>query len=84
MPGATQRTANSAVPFMMCYSPEFIAGAVREWLGKIGVKTLYITPGSPWENGYCKFFNGSLRNELLDGDIFCTLAEAKILIEAEP
>ncbi len=42
----------------MCYGPEFIANAVQQWLAKIGVKTLYITPGSPWENGYCESFNG--------------------------
>ncbi|MPS71357.1 MAG: IS3 family transposase [Novosphingobium sp.] len=62
--------------------PEFIANAVQQWLAKIGVKTLYITPGSPWENGYCESFNGSMRDELLNGEIFYTLAEAKILIEA--
>lgn len=62
--------------------PEFIARAVQHWLGRIGVKTLYITPGSPWENGYCESFNGSLRDELLNGEIFYTLAEAKVLIEA--
>ena len=45
--------------------PEFIATAVRQWLAMIGVKTLYITPGSPWENGYCKSFNGSMRDELM-------------------
>lgn len=59
--------------------PEFIANAV---LAKIGVKTLYITPGSPWENGYCESFNGSMRDELLNGEIFYTLAEAQILIGA--
>src|SRR5690349_2658482 len=62
--------------------PEFIANAVQEWLAKIGVKTFYITPGSPWENGYCESFNGSLRDEFLNGEIFCSLAEAKVLIEA--
>jgi transposase InsO family protein len=62
--------------------PEFIANAVQQWLAKIGVKTLYITPGSPWENGYCESFNGSMRDELLNGEIFYTLAEAQILIEA--
>lgn len=62
--------------------PEFIANAVQQWLAKIGVKTLYITPGSPWENGYCESFNGSMRDELLNGEIFYTLAEARILIEA--
>ena len=61
---------------------EFIAKAVQDWLGRIGVKTLYITPGSPWENGYCESFNGSLRDELLDGEIFYTLVEARVLIEA--
>lgn len=61
---------------------EFIATAVQQWLGRIGVKTLYITPGSPWENGYCESFNGSMRDELLNGEIFYTLAEAKMLIEA--
>ena len=62
--------------------PEFIANAVQQWLAKIGVKTLYITPGSPWENGSCESFNGSMRDELLNGEIFYTLAEAQILIEA--
>jgi transposase InsO family protein len=47
---------------------EFIAGEVWKWLGKIGVKTLYITPGSPWENGYNESFNGSLRDELPNGE----------------
>ncbi|WP_139111458.1 IS3 family transposase [Sphingobium sp. Ndbn-10] len=61
---------------------EFIATAVQKWLGQIGVKTLYIAPGSPWENGYNESFNGSLRDELLNGEIFYSLAEAKVLIEA--
>lgn len=61
--------------------PEFIANSVQEWLAKIGVKTLYITL-SPWENGNCKSINGSMRYELLNGEIFYTLTEAKILIEA--
>ena len=59
---------------------EFTANAVREWLGRIGVKTLYIEPGSSWENGYCESFNGKLRDELLNGEIFYTLREAQILI----
>jgi putative transposase len=62
--------------------PEFIATAVKKWLGRIGVTTLYITPASPWENGYNESFNGSLRDELLNGEIFYSLAEAKVLIEA--
>ncbi|WP_147037463.1 IS3 family transposase [Sphingomonas aquatilis] len=61
---------------------EFIATAVQTWLGRIGVKTLYIAPGSPWENGYNESFNGSLRDELLNGEIFYSLAEARVLIEA--
>jgi transposase InsO family protein len=61
---------------------EFIATAVQKWLGQIGVKTLYIAPGSPWENGYNESFNGSLRDELLNGEIFYSLAEARVLIEA--
>ena len=66
----------------MCYGSEFIATAVQKWLGQIGVKTLYIAPGSPWENGYNESFDGSLRNELLNGKIFYSLAEAKVLIES--
>jgi putative transposase len=60
---------------------EFTAKAVREWLVKMGVKTLFIEPGSPWENGYCESFNGKLRDELLDREIFYTLLEAKVLVE---
>ena len=61
--------------------PEFTAQVVREWLAKVGVKTLFIEPGSPWENGYVESFNGKLRDELLDREIFYTLEEAKVLIE---
>ena len=60
---------------------EFTAIAVREWLPRVGVKTLYIEPGSPWENGYNESFNGKLRDELLNGEIFYTLKEAQVLIE---
>jgi transposase InsO family protein len=60
---------------------EFTSQAVREWLAKVGVQTLFIEPGSPWENGYCESFNGKLRDELLDREIFYTLLEAKVLIE---
>ncbi len=59
--------------------PEFIARALRKWLGKIGVRTLYIEPGSPWENGYIESFNARLRDELLNGEIFYTLGEARII-----
>jgi len=61
---------------------EFTAHAVRDWLARVGVKTLYIEPGSPWENGYVESFNGKLRDELLNAEIFETLLEAKVLIEA--
>jgi len=61
--------------------PEFTAKAVRRWLKDLEVTTLFIEPGSPWENGYIESFNGKLRDELLDREIFTTLTEAKILIE---
>ena len=61
--------------------PEFTARAIRNWLNRIGVKTLFIEPGSPWENGYIESFNGKLRDELLNREIFTTLTEANVLIE---
>ena len=54
---------------------------MREWLERVGVKTLSIEPGSPWENGYVESFNGKLRDELLAREVFDTLLEAKVLIE---
>lgn len=60
---------------------EFTAKAVRKWLSNLGVRTLFIEPGSPWENGYVESFNGKLRNEVLDREIFTTLLEARVLIE---
>jgi putative transposase len=62
--------------------PEFVARNVREWLGRIGVKMLCIEPGSPRENGYCESLNSKLRDELLNAEIFTTLPEAQVLIEA--
>ena len=62
--------------------PEFVAKAVQEWIGAVGAKTAYIAPGSPWENGFIESFNARLRDELLDGEIFYTLAEAKIVVES--
>ena len=59
--------------------PEMTATAVRDWLDRVGVTTLFITPGSPWENGYIESFNGRLRDELLNGEIFYTLEEAQVL-----
>jgi len=61
--------------------PEFTAKAVRSWLNRLSVKTLFIEPGSPWENGYIESFNGKLRDELLNCEVFYTLTEAKVLIE---
>lgn len=60
---------------------EFTAREVRDWLEQVGVKTLYIEPGSPWENGYIESFNGKLRDELLNAEIFTSLWEAKVIIE---
>ena len=60
---------------------EFTAKVVRNWLKRLGVKTLYIEPGSPWENGYIESFNGKLRDELLNRELFDTLLEAKVLVE---
>ena len=61
--------------------PEFTSNAIRDWLPRVGVKTLFIEPGSPWENGYCESFNGKLRDELLNGEIFYSLKEVQILTE---
>jgi putative transposase len=61
--------------------PEFVAKAVRDWITAVGARTAFIEPGSPWENGYCESFNSKLRDELLNGEIFYSLAEARIVIE---
>jgi len=61
--------------------PEFIALELKKWLSNLGVQTQYIEPGSPWENGYCESFNGKLRDNLLNGEIFMTMKEAEIIIE---
>jgi putative transposase len=61
--------------------PEFIAQKVRDWIAAVRSKTAYIEPGSPWENGYIESFNARFRDELLNGEIFYTLKEAKIVIE---
>jgi putative transposase len=60
---------------------EFTAKAVKGWLEALGVRTLFIEPGSPWENGYIESFNGKLRDELLNGEIFDTMTEARVLTE---
>jgi len=61
---------------------EFVAKAVQDWITAVGAKTAYIAPGSPWENGFIESFNARLRDELLDGEIFYSLKEAKIVIES--
>ena len=61
--------------------PEFTATVVREWLRRIGARTLFIEPGSPWENGYVESFNGKLRDELLDREVFYTLKEVEVEVE---
>ena len=57
------------------------AKVIRSWLGQLGTRTLYIEPGSPWENGYCKSFNGKLRDECLNQEIFYSLKEAQVVVE---
>ena len=61
--------------------PEFVALKLRQWLSAVGAKTRYLEPGSPWENGYCESFNGTLRDECLNGEIFYSLKEAQVVIE---
>ena len=62
-------------------SPEFIADALREWLGRLSVKPLFIEPGSPWENGYIESFNGKFRDEFLSVELFESVLEARVLTE---
>ncbi|CUH44713.1 putative transposase OrfB [Ruegeria atlantica] len=61
--------------------PEFVAQAVRDWIGAVGAKTAFIEPGSSWENGYVESFNAWFRDELLNREIFYSLKEAQIIIE---
>ena len=61
--------------------PEFTAKIIRSWLERVGVQTQYIEPGSPWENGYIESFNGKLRDELLNGEMFTSLLEAQVVVE---
>ena len=62
--------------------PEFVAESVRRWIAAVGAQTAFIEPGSPWENGYIESFNARLRDELLNGEVFDSLREAQVLIEA--
>ena len=61
---------------------EFVTRELRKWLAATGAKTLYIEPGSPWENGYCESFNSKLRDEFLNGEIFYSLKEMQVLLSA--
>jgi putative transposase len=61
--------------------PEFVAKGLRKWLAGTGAKTAYIEPGSPWENGYCESFNSKLRDEFLNGEIFYSMKEVRVLAE---
>ncbi len=61
--------------------PEFVAKDLRKWLADTGAKTLYIEPGSPWENGYCESFNLKLRDEFLNPEIFYSMKEVRVLAE---
>jgi len=61
--------------------PEFVAQKVRDWIAAVGSKTAFIEPGSPWENGYCESFNARFRDELLNGELFYSIKEARIIIE---
>ena len=62
--------------------PEFVAKAVQAWIAGVGAQTAYIAPGSPWENGFVESFNSKLRDELLNGEVFYSLQEARVVIEA--
>uniref|UniRef100_A4WYG4 Integrase catalytic domain-containing protein n=1 Tax=Cereibacter sphaeroides (strain ATCC 17025 / ATH 2.4.3) TaxID=349102 RepID=A4WYG4_CERS5 len=80
-PGASRAAITfRCASFPTCYGPEFIATAVRTWIAAVGARCAFIEPGSPWENGYCESFNSKLRDELLNGEIFYSLAEARIVI----
>jgi putative transposase len=61
--------------------PEFVARDLRKWLAGTGAKTAYIEPGSPWENGYCESFNSKLRDEFLNGELFYSMKEIRVLAE---
>jgi putative transposase len=61
--------------------PEFVARDLGQWLANTGAKTLYIEPDSLWENGFCESFNSKLRNEFLNGELFCSMKEIRVLAE---
>lgn len=71
------------VPEYLCSDnrPEFVARDLHKWLAAAGAKTLYIEPGSPWQNGFCESFNSKLRDEFLNGEIFYSMKELRVLAE---
>ena len=65
----------------MYYGPEFLAGHLLRWFNVLKVSPLFIEPGSPWQNGYCESFNGKMRYELLNGELFYTVKETRTVIK---
>ncbi len=80
-PRRFQPITSIATPFCMYYGAEMRADLVRKWLASLGSQPLFIEPGSSWENSYCESFNGKLRDECLNGEIFYSLKEAQIIIK---
>jgi transposase InsO family protein len=74
--------SDNGLPLTRSGGPEFAAKAVQEWIAAVGATTAYIAPGSPWENGLVESFNARRRDELLDGEIFHGLREARVVIES--
>jgi len=74
--------ASKPTTFRRCYGPEFVAKTVPDWIKAVGAKTAYIEPGSPWENGYCKSFNGKFRDEFLNPHWFMGLEDTAEKLEA--
>ena len=81
LPSCPEKSGFLEVSIRSDQGPEFIAEAVKAWITGVGARTAYIEKASPWENGYVESFNGKLRDELLNGEVFNTLKEAQVLIE---
>jgi len=81
-PGRRDDGPGNAELYPFRQRPEFIATTLRKWIADVGTRTADIEPGSPWENGYCESFNSKLRDELLNTEIFYSLREAEVLVEA--
>ena len=76
-----QHCATLTIPLVQNSPGRPVANDLRKWLTATGAKTLYIEPGSPWENGFCESFNSKLRDEFLNGEIFYSLKEVRVLAE---